>query len=109
MVQTQTVIYVVGTTTIDDGGNRSVEQTVDLDRRSLTNALAEAIAEHKETDPLDLDFSLYESIDTEALHSLFASASGSGLRTEFRAADVLVSVRKRENDGIFVSVADYDP
>lgn len=96
------------TITRDAGGERSVEQTHDLNQQPLTNALAEAVAEYKETDPLNLDFSLYESIDTEALHSLFASASGSGLRTEFRAADVLVSVRKLEGDEIFVSVADYD-
>lgn len=95
----------LGGTTIRDCEKRGADWTYDESgRSSLTNAVAEAIAEHRGVEPLDLDFSLYSSVDTEALDSLFASASDTELHTEFRVADVVVSIRKRTADEVEISV-----
>ena len=84
-----------------------MEQTYDLSEDgSLTTVLAESIAEYKGTDPLNSDFSLYESVDTEALDELFASASGTDLRTEFDVAGVTVCTCKTESDEIVVTMRD---
>lgn len=59
-------------------------------------------------DPLDLDFSLSDGLDADLLDSLFDSASGTELHVEFRVPDLVVAVRKGENDEISIHVQDCE-
>lgn len=74
----------------------------------MTRLVAEAVAEHKGIDPFDPDFSLYEHVDTEALDDLFASVSGTKLRTEFSAAGVSVCACKTADGELVVRTRDAD-
>lgn len=88
-------------------GERATERSADQNGRpSLTSQIVDEIADFKGIDPVEPGFSLYESVDTDALEDLFASASGIELRTEFRAAEVLVCVCKTTDDETVVKVSD---
>lgn len=89
-------------------GERTIERRYDEDSRpSLTTQLVDAIAEFKGIDPMKPDFSLYESVDTNALEDFFASASGTELRTEFRVVGVMVCVCKTADGETVITV--WDP
>lgn len=72
----------------------------------MTNRLAEAIAEVKGIDPLEPGFSLYDSVDPDALEDFFASASGTQVRTEFRVAGVTACVYKTAEDEVVVTASE---
>lgn len=90
-------------------GERAKERRADQNGHpSLTSQIVDAIADFKGIDPMNPGFSLYESVDTDALEDFFASAPGIELRTEFRAAGVLVCVCKTADDETIVTVSDSD-
>lgn len=101
-------MFHVGVTDSQDcGGDRTVERS-SAGEESLTTKLVDAIAEFKGIDPVDPGFSLYESVDMDALEEFVASTSGTELRTTFRAVGVLVCVRKTAKGETVVTVSDPD-
>lgn len=62
--------------------------------RSLTEAVVEAIAEHKGIDELDPSFLLYERVDIESLDGLLNSKSPENLQIRFDCAGQTVRVQQ---------------
>lgn len=62
---------------------------------SASDAVIDAIGKLSRTDPVDVDFVLYEYVDPDALDALFRRAShGTGeIRVEFDVEDFEVTVR----------------
>lgn len=103
-------MFHVGVTESQDcRGERAIERRYEQDgRRSLTTKLVDAIAEFKDIDPMKPGFSLYDSVDTDALEDFFASASGTELRTEFSAVDVMVCVSQTMDGETVITVWNPD-
>ncbi|WP_276281213.1 HalOD1 output domain-containing protein [Halorussus caseinilyticus] len=99
----------MGETAVQDCGIGGNDWTYDGDgQSSLTNALAEAIADHEGVEHMNLDFSLYSSVDAEALETLLDSVSETEVCVRFRVANVVVSLRSEADDEVSIGVADAD-
>jgi hypothetical protein len=67
---------------------------------SVSDAVVRALADSKDTDPLDLDVRLYDVIDPDALDAMFQSGQATDRRISFSVADRRVVV---ESDRVRVT------
>lgn len=78
---------------------RRVRREQDWERTSPTHAIVEAISELEQTAPLELDFTLYEFVDPEALHQLISNQNTNDITFEFTVDQYQVEI-----DGSVLSV-----
>lgn len=94
---------------LTDGGQHTFE--TEFSRRPPSTAIIESIAAIEDVQPTDVDFSLYENIDPDALDTLFANPEDDEEPTEekevvaeFRVGNYVVQVR--ENGTITITAPD---
>lgn len=99
----------IPTRLVTDGGKHTFE--AEYTKRPPSIALVEAIAAIEDVHPTDVDFFLYESIDPDALDTLFANPKDDNETTddneivaEFRVDGYVVQVR--DNGKITVRARD---
>lgn len=74
-----------------DGETRTFE--TEYDDRPPSIAIVEAIASIEGVRSTDVDFSLYDSVDSDALDTLFADGDDGGVVAVFHVSDYVVTVR----------------
>lgn len=75
---------------------------------TLRGVVVEAIADHKEINELDPDFSLYEEINIESLNELVCSRSLTNLQIEFQLDDAVVEVQQNTETEFCIAVTDSE-